>query len=287
MPQLHPIEQYPPQSPRQNRLLAALPPEDYVRLLGALEPVALPRGKLLHFAGDREQYLYFITAGLVSRYYVMENGDTAEFALTGNEGVIGLASFLGGNSTTSQAVVLDEGHAYRLKAELTRRPFERAGSLVQLLLRYTLALMAQTGQVAACNRHHAVEQRLCRWLLTSLDHLPANELTMTHEQLGEALGVRRESASHAAAQLQQAGAIRYNRGNIEVLDRRRLEARACECHQVVKRECDRLFPATVETDDASTPNTAGRSRHPGLHGVATRQPGRHGVAMRRPELHHA
>ena len=228
-------------TPRQNQLLAALPPEDYARLLPALQPVPLPVGWTVHNAGDREKYLYFPTAGIVSRFYVMEDGASAHFALTGSEGVIGVASFLSGESTPSQAVVLSAGHAYRLGAHLLKNEFEHDGLLPQLLLRYIQALIAQTGQVAVCNRHHSLEQQLCRWILSSLDRLPSNELTMTQDLIAEMLGVRRESVTDAAGKLQKAGLIRYSRGHIVVLDRPRLEAQVCECYAVVKREYDRLL----------------------------------------------
>ena len=228
-------------TPRQNQLLAALPPEDYARLLPALQPVPLPVGWTVHNAGDREKYLYFITAGIVSRFYVMEDGASAHFALTGSEGVIGVASFLSGESTPSQAVVLSAGHAYRLGAHLLKNEFEHDGLLPQLLLRYIQALIAQTGQVAVCNRHHSLEQQLCRWILSSLDRLPSNELTMTQDLISDMLGVRRESVTDAAGKLQKAGLIRYSRGHIVVLDRPRLEAQVCECYAVVKREYDRLL----------------------------------------------
>ena len=228
-------------TPRQNQLLAALPPEDYARLLPALQPVPLPVGWTVHNAGDREKYLYFLTAGIVSRFYVMEDGASAHFALTGSEGVIGVASFLSGESTPSQAVVLSAGHAYRLGAHLLKNEFEHDGLLPQLLLRYIQALIAQTGQVAVCNRHHSLEQQLCRWILSSLDRLPSNELTMTQDLISDMLGVRRESVTDAAGKLQKAGLIRYSRGHIVVLDRPRLEAQVCECYAVVKREYDRLL----------------------------------------------
>ena len=228
-------------TPRQNQLLAALPPEDYARLLPALQPVPLPVGWTVHNAGDREKYLYFPTAGIVSRFYVMEDGASAHFALTGSEGVIGVASFLSGESTPSQAVVLSAGHAYRLGAHLLKNEFEHDGLLPQLLLRYIQALIAQTGQVAVCNRHHSLEQQLCRWILSSLDRLPSNELTMTQDLISDMLGVRRESVTDAAGKLQKAGLIRYSRGHIVVLDRPRLEAQVCECYAVVKREYDRLL----------------------------------------------
>jgi CRP-like cAMP-binding protein len=228
-------------TPRQNRLLAALPLGDYERLLPDLEPVSLPPGWTIHGAGEREEYLYFLTSGIVSRFCLAENGESAEFAVTGREGVIGVASFLGGESTPNQAVVLSAGYAYRLAADLVRSEFEHDGPLPQLLLHYTLALIAQTGQIAVCNRHHSLEQRLCRWILSSLDRLPSDELKITQELIADMLGVRRESVTEAAGKLQKAGLIHYSRGHITVLDRPQLEAQACECYAVVKREYDRLL----------------------------------------------
>jgi CRP-like cAMP-binding protein len=240
-----------PHSPSQNQLLAALPSEDYERLLPKLEPVALPLGWAVHSAGDQEKYLYFLTAGIVSRFYVTQDGASAEFAVTGSEGVIGVASFLGGESTPSQAVVLSAGYAYRLRAELLKNEFKHDGPLPHLLLRYTQALIAQTGQIAVCNRHHSLEQRLCRWILSCLDRLPSNELTMTQELIADMLGVRREGVTQAAGKLQEAGLIHYSRGHIAVLDRPRLEAQACECYAAVKREYDRLLPEYSQGEVAS------------------------------------
>jgi CRP-like cAMP-binding protein len=197
-----------PHTPRQNHLLAALPLEDYARLLPALEPVPLPLGWVVHNAGGREHYLYFLTAGIVSRFYVMESGASAEFSITGNEGVIGIASFLSGGSTPSQAVVLSPGYAYRLGADLLKSEFEHDSPLAHLLLRYIQALIAQTGQTAVCNRHHSLEQQLCCWLLSCLDRLPSNEMTMTQEHIADMLGVRREGVTEAAGRLQKAGLIR-------------------------------------------------------------------------------
>jgi CRP-like cAMP-binding protein len=239
-------------SPRQNRLLAALPLEDYERLLSDLEPVPLPLAWTVHRAGDREKYLYFLTAGIVSRFYVMQNGASAEFAVTGSEGVIGVASFLGGESTPSQAVVLSAGYAYRLRADLLKSAFRHDRPLAHLLLRYTQALITQMAQTAVCNRHHSLEQQLCRWILSSLDRLPSRELTMTHELIADMLGVRREGVTEAAGKLQKAGLIHYSRGHIAVLDRPRLEAQACECYAVVKREYDRLLrPENTKTASAT------------------------------------
>ncbi len=240
-----------PQTPRENHLLAALPLKDYERVPPYLEPVPLPLGWIVHRAGDREKYLYFLTAGIVSRFYVTGNGASAEFAVTGREGVIGVASFLGGESTPSQAVALSPGYAYRLAAELLKSEFERDGPLPRLLLRYTQALIAQTGQIAVCNRHHSLEQRFCRWILSCLDRLPSNELTMTQELIADMLGVRRESITEAAGELQEAGLIHCRRGHIAVLDRRQLEAQVCECYAVVKREYGRLLSGHRQAEDAS------------------------------------
>ena len=231
-----------PHTPRQNHLLAALPLEDYEHLLPDLEPVALPRGWTVHGAGDREKYLYFLAAGIVSRFYVMENGASAHFAVTGSEGVIGVASFLGGEGMPSQAVVLSAGYAYRLQTDVVKNEFKHDGPLAHLLLRYTQALLCQTGQIAVCNRYHSVEQQLCRWILLCLDRLPSNELAMTQELIANMLGVRREGVTEAAGKLQKAGLIHYSRGHIAVLDRPQLEAQVCECYAVVKREYDRLLP---------------------------------------------
>jgi CRP-like cAMP-binding protein len=228
-------------SPRQNHLLAALPSEDYERLLPDLEPFPLAPGRSVHDAGAREKYVHFLTEGIVSRFHVTANGASAEFAVTGNEGVIGVASFLGGESTPSGAVALTPSHSYRLPAEQLRHEFDHGGPLPLLLLCYTRALIAQIGQIAACKRFHSLDQRLCRWILSCLDRVPAGELTMTQELIAQMLGVRREGVSEAAGKLQQAGLIHCSRGRIAVLDRPRLEAQACECYTIVKREYDRLL----------------------------------------------
>jgi CRP-like cAMP-binding protein len=237
-------------APKQNRLLAALPLEDYERLLPDLEPVPLPLGWTVHGAGEREKYLYFLTSGIVSRFCVAENGESAEFAVTGSEGVIGVASFLGGESTPNPAAVLSAGYAYRLAADLVRSEFEHDGPLRHLLLHYTLALIAQTGQIAVCNRHHSLEQRLCRWILSSLDRLPSGELKITQGLIADMLGVRRESITEAAGKLQKAGLIHYSRGHIAVVDRPQLEGHVCECYAAVKREYDRLLPGCLHAEFA-------------------------------------
>ena len=230
-----------PHTPKQNHLLAALPDADYERLLPHLELAPLELGWALYESGSQQGYVYFPTASIVSLLYVMQDGSSAEIAVVGNEGVVGIALFMGGETTPSRAVVQSAGYAYRLKGSLLKREFERGGPLQYLLLRYTQALITQMAQTAVCNRHHAVEQQLCRWLLLSLDRLPSNELTMTQELIANMLGVRREGVTEAAGKLQAAGLIQYTRGKITVLDRPKLEARVCECYAVVKRESDRLF----------------------------------------------
>jgi CRP-like cAMP-binding protein len=227
--------------PRQNHLLAALPAHEYARLLPRLERESLPLGWALYESGGKLQHLYFLTSGIVSLLYVMENGASAEIAVTGNEGAVGIALFMGGESTPSRAVVQAAGAAYRLKASVVKEEFEHGGPLQVLLLRYTQALITQMAQTAVCNRHHSVEQQLCRWLLLSLDRLPSSELMMTQELIANMLGVRREGVTEAAGRLQTEGLIHYSRGHITVLDRPALEKRVCECYAVVKRESDRLL----------------------------------------------
>jgi CRP-like cAMP-binding protein len=230
-----------PPPPKTNHLLASLPDEDYQRLLPHLESVALPLGWALYESGDRLDHVYFLTDGIVSLLYVMENGESAEIAITGTEGLVGISLFMGGESTTSRAIVQSEGHAWRLPAKFLRSEFDRGGELQHALLRFTQALITQMSQTAVCNRHHTVEQQLCRWLLLSLDRLPTNELLMTQELIANMLGVRREGVTEAAGHLQDAGLIHYRRGHIKVLDRPELEKRVCECYAVVKRESDRLL----------------------------------------------
>ena len=229
-------------SPRLNRLLAALPQEDYERLRPDLELVSLPLGWTLHRAGDAETHLYFPISGVVSRYHVTEDGASAAYAVTGNEGVIGVALFLGDASTPNQAEVLIAGFAYRLGVARLHSEFGHVGALPLLLLRYTQALIVQTTQTSVCNRHHSVPQQFCRWLLACLDRMPSNELAMTQEKIADMLGVRREGITAAAGHLQKSGAIQYHRGHISVLDRAALEAQACECYAVVSSEIDRLIP---------------------------------------------
>ena len=201
----------------------------------------MPLGEALYESGGRLQHVYFPTTAIVSLLYVMENGASAEIAIVGNEGILGISLFMGGETTPNRAVVQSAGHGYRLKAELLKQEFRRAGPVMDLLLRYTQALITQMAQTAACNRHHSIEQQLCRWLLLSLDRLSTFELTMTQELIANMLGVRREGVTEAAGKLQRAGIIRYSRGRITVLDRDRLEQDVCECYAVVKKEFERLL----------------------------------------------
>ena len=227
---------------QENQLLAALPPEEFGRLLPYLELVTMPLGEVLYESGNRLRHVYFPTTSIVSLLYVMEDGASAEIAVVGNEGILGIALFMGGETTPSRAIVQSAGYGYRLQAELIKVEFNRAGPMLHLLLRYTQALITQMSQTAVCNRHHSVDQQLCRWLLMSLDRLPSNELSMTQELIANMLGVRREGVTEAAGKLQSAGLIHYHRGHITVIDRAGLEARACECYAVVKKEFDRLLP---------------------------------------------
>ena len=230
-----------PALPTKNQLLAALPKADYQRLVTHLEPIPLPLGWSVYEPGSPMEHVFFPTDGIISLLYVMENGASAEIAVTGNEGLVGIALFMGGESTPSRAVVQSAGQAYRLRADFLKEEFERGGELQHLLLRFTQALITQMAQTAVCNRHHTVEQQLCRWLLLSLDRLPSNDLVMTQELIANMLGVRREGVTEAAGHLQQAGLIQYQRGHITVLDRPKLAERVCECYAVVKRESDRLL----------------------------------------------
>lgn len=228
-------------TPNQNHLLASLPAEIFERVSSNLELVAMPLGEVVCESGGQLQYVYFPTTAILSLHYVMENGATAEIAGVGNEGMLGVSLFMGGNTTPSRATVQTGGWGYRLKVRLMMEEFNRAGPLMRLMLRYTQALMTQMSQTAACNRHHSVEQQLCRWLLLTLDRLTSNELTMTQELIAGMLGVRREGITEAAGHLQQAGIIRYRRGHITVLDRSGLETRTCECYSVVRKEFRRLL----------------------------------------------
>jgi len=231
-----------PHTPKQNHFLAALPAEVYARLLPHLELIAMPLGWVVYESGAHLDHLYFPTTSIVSLLYVMESGASAEIAIIGNEGMVGISLFMGGETTPSLAVVQSAGNGYRLIASILKREFALFGQFAHLALRYTQALITQMAQTAVCNRHHTVDQQLCRFLLLSLDRLPNNELHMTQELIANMLGVRREGVTEAAGKLQAAGLIHYHRGRITVLDRAGLEARSCECYQVVKRECDRLLP---------------------------------------------
>ena len=230
-----------PHSPNQNHLLAALPTAEFDRLAPHLELVPMRLGDCLYEPGGRMQHVYFPTTGIVSLLIMLESGSSAEIAGVGNEGVIGISLFMGGDTTPSTAVVQTAGHAYRLPARLLKEDFNRGGLMQRLLLRYTQALLTQMCQTAACNRHHSIEQQLCRWLLLTLDRLSSNELVMTQELVASALGVRREGITEAAGNLQRAGIIRYRRGHIAVVERSGLEARACECYAVVRTEVGRLL----------------------------------------------
>lgn len=230
------------QKPEHNNLLAALPEPIRGRLFPHLELVEMPLGEVLYESGCQLHYVYFPTTSIVSLLYVMEDGASAEIAVVGKEGILGVAIFMGGETTPSRAIVQSGGHGFRLKARLLKEEFNRAGPMMHLLLRYTQALITQMSQTAVCNRHHSVHQQLCRWLLLSLDRLPSSKLTMTQELIANMLGVRREGVTEAAGKLQNAGLILYSRGQITILDRKGLEAQACECYQVVKKEFDRLLP---------------------------------------------
>ena len=228
-------------NPNQNHLLAALPTAELERLAAHLELVPMPLGEILYEPGEQLQHAYFPTTAIVSLHYVTESGASAEAAGVGNEGIVGVSLFTGGDTTPSSAVVQTAGHAYRLERRLLKQEFDRAGLLQRLLLLYTQALITQMMQTAVCNRHHSVEQQLCRWLLLTLDRVPSRELIMTQELVASMLGVRREGITEAAGKLQQAGFIRYRRGHIAVLERAGLETHACECYAVVKKEVGRLL----------------------------------------------
>ena len=229
-------------NPRTNHLLAALPEAEWQRWLPHLEPVELPLGKVLYESGSTLTHVYFPTTAIVSLLYVLESGASAEIAVVGNEGIVGVSLFMGGGSTPSRAVVQSAGEGFMLSSELMTKEFERAGPVMHLLLRYTQALITQMSQTAVCNRHHSLDQQLCRWLLLSMDRLPGDELVMTQELIANMLGVRREGVTEGAMKLQKAGLIQYARGHITVLDRPGLEQRTCECYAVVKKEYERLLP---------------------------------------------
>lgn len=229
--------------PQDNQILAALDADERGRLFPHLHHVEMPLGKVLYESGDVLRHVYFPTDCIVSLLYVMEDGSSAEIAVVGNEGAIGVALFMGGETTPSRAIVQSAGFAYRLAGQKIKEEFNRHGQLLHVLLRYTQSLITQMAQTAVCNRHHSVHQQLCRWLLLSLDRLPSNELTMTQELIANMLGVRREGVTQAAGHLQKLGVIKYRRGQITVLDRKKLEALCCECYAVVKKESDRLLAA--------------------------------------------
>jgi CRP-like cAMP-binding protein len=228
---------------RTNRLLAALPDQEWSRWAPMLERIDMPLGQVIYESGIALDYVYFPLTAIVSLLYVMENGASAEIAVVGNEGIVGVSLFMGGESTPSRAVVQSAGLGCRLKAALMKAEFDKAGAVLHLLLRYTQALITQMAQTAVCNRHHTLDQQLCRWLLLSLDRLPGSELVMTQELIANMLGVRREGVTEGALKLQKAGLIQYTRGRITILDRKGLESRTCECYAVVKREYERLLPA--------------------------------------------
>jgi len=232
---------------RKNHLLAALPAAALQRWLPELERVELPLGQVLYESGDTLKHVYFPVTAIVSLLYVTVSGDSAEIAIVGNEGIVGISLFMGGESTPSRALVQSAGYGFRLKAQVMKEEFDRSGPTSHLLLRYTQALITQMTQTAVCNRYHLVDQQLCRWLLLSLDRLQGDELVMTQELIADMLGVRREGVTEAAHKLQEAGFIRYKRGHISVLDRKGLENRVCECYAVVKREYDRLLPDSEAT----------------------------------------
>jgi CRP-like cAMP-binding protein len=231
-----------PSSPKQNRLLAALSAVELKRLRKNLELVEMPLGEVVYESGRHVDHVYFPTTCIVSLLYVLENGASAEIAVVGNEGVVGVSIFMGGETTPSRAVVQSAGYAYRLPGAMMVAEFTRGGAMQHLMLRYTQALITQMAQTAVCNRHHSVDQQLCRWLLLSIDRLSSPQIIMTQELIANMLGVRREGVTEAAGKLQKAGVISYRRGHIQVLDRPKLEEMSCECYEVVRRETARLLP---------------------------------------------
>ena len=235
------------QDPRENRLLAALPAAEFQRWLPHLELAELSLGQVVSESGSTLSHVYFPTSAIVSLLYVLENGASAEIAVVGKEGIVGVSLFMGGESTLSRAVVQSAGECFRLRARLMKEEFDRAGPVLHLMLRYTQALFTQMAQTAVCNRHHTLDQQLCRWLLLSLDRLESDDLIMTQELIANMLGVRREGVTEGALKLQKAGLIRYGRGRISVLNRAGLEMRTCECYAVVKKEYDRLLPDKLAT----------------------------------------
>jgi CRP-like cAMP-binding protein len=264
-------------SPDRNHLLAALPEEIFKRISPHLELISMPLGDVLYESGGKQQHVYFPTTAIVSLHYIMENGSSAEIAGVGNEGVLGISLFMGGDSTPNRAVVNTGGYGYRLKSRLLMEEFSRvggrrAGVIQHLVMRYTQVLMTQMSQTAACNRHHSIEQQLCRCLLMTLDRLPTNEVTMTQELIAEMLGVRREGITETAGNLQRAGLISYHRGHITVLDRLGLESRACECYHVVRKEFCRLFSDMhIRQKNAATVMHAFPQMLSGTHHVMSRK----------------
>ena len=236
-----------PHNPRKNHLLAALAGAEWQRWQPLLEFVELPLGHVVYESGKTLSHVYFPTTAIISLLFVMENGASAEIAVVGNEGLVGISLFMGGGSTPSRAVVQSAGQGFRLKSEAMKEEFDKGGPVLHLLLRYTQALITQMTQTAVCNRHHSLDQQLCRWLLLSLDRLEGNELVMTQDLIANMLGVRREGVTEGALKLQRAGLIKYSRGRITVLDRPGIEQRTCECYAVVKKEYDRLLPDTLAT----------------------------------------
>jgi CRP-like cAMP-binding protein len=237
-------------SPQQNQILASLPPAEQARILLHLELVSMPLGQSLYESGDVLHHVYFPTNSIISLLYILKDGSSAEIAIVGNEGLIGIALFMGGESTPNQAVVQSAGESYRLSASRLKEEFQQSAALRTILLRYTQALITQMAQTAVCNRHHSVDQQLCRWLLLSLDRLSSNRMIMTQELIANMLGVRREGVTEAAAKLQKLGIIRYSRGQIAVLDRPKLEEMCCECYSVVRNETDRLMSHAAAQQDS-------------------------------------
>ena len=234
-------------NPKKNHLLGSLGPEEWKRWQPLLEPVAMNLGNVLYESGTALTHVYFPTTSIVSILYVLENGSSAEIAVVGREGLVGVSLFMGGGTTPSRAVVQSAGYGFRLKAKDMKLEFDKGGPVLHLLLRYTQALITQMSQTAVCNRHHSLDQQLCRWLLLSLDRLEGSELVMTQELIANMLGVRREGVTEGASKLQHAGLISYSRGRITVLDRPGLEKRTCECYEVVRKEYDRLLPNKIAT----------------------------------------
>jgi len=229
----------------QNSLFHSIPEDEWVKFLPDLEPVELPLGKVLYESGTKMTHVYFPTSAIVSLLYELENGSSAEIAVVGFEGIVGISTFMGGESTSSRGVVQSAGHGYRMKVNHLLNAFERSKPIEHLLLRYTQALITQMSQTAVCNRHHTLDQQFCRWLLLSLDRLKTNQLDMTQELIANMLGVRREGVTEAALKVQKAGLISYSRGHITIIDRAGLEKRTCECYKVVKEEYDRLLPESL------------------------------------------